>query len=176
MIPDERALNLPAHLAPGEYALHVGLYLAPNGPRLPLKPSAGDSFTLGTLRVMQAASVKSQIAHPAFNLDDFRCAAWLMGVGGGCLRLCASITWVRPTSRSTNGQRVQFGQAVGGDDAVISSARSTNCRRATIAVAGVEFFAGSSEFALRYFSLIFGVLGVALIYRLGRRGLGTALA
>jgi 4-amino-4-deoxy-L-arabinose transferase-like glycosyltransferase len=36
-----------------------------------------------------------------------------------------------------------------------------------------EFFAGRSEFALRYFSLIFGVLGVALIYRLGRRGLGT---
>jgi len=36
-----------------------------------------------------------------------------------------------------------------------------------------EFFSGRSEFALRYFSLIFGVLGVALIYRLGRRGLGT---
>ena len=36
-----------------------------------------------------------------------------------------------------------------------------------------EFFAGRSEFALRYLSLVFGVLGVALIYRLGRRGLGT---
>jgi 4-amino-4-deoxy-L-arabinose transferase-like glycosyltransferase len=36
-----------------------------------------------------------------------------------------------------------------------------------------EFFVGRSEFVLRYLSLIFGVLGVALIYRLGRRGLGT---
>ena len=36
-----------------------------------------------------------------------------------------------------------------------------------------EFFVGRSEFALRYLSIVFGVLGVALIYRLGRRGLGT---
>ena len=50
VIPDERMLILPVNLVPGEYTLHVGLYLAPTGPRLPLKPS-GDSFVLGTLRV-----------------------------------------------------------------------------------------------------------------------------
>ncbi len=50
VIPDDHALNLPANLAPGDYVLRVGLYLAPNGPRLPLKPS-GDAFTLGVLRV-----------------------------------------------------------------------------------------------------------------------------
>jgi len=36
-----------------------------------------------------------------------------------------------------------------------------------------EFAAGRSEFALRYPSVILGVLGVALTYRIGRRGLGT---
>jgi 4-amino-4-deoxy-L-arabinose transferase-like glycosyltransferase len=35
-----------------------------------------------------------------------------------------------------------------------------------------EFAAGRSEFALRFPSVILGVFGVALIYRLGRRGLG----
>jgi hypothetical protein len=38
-----------------------------------------------------------------------------------------------------------------------------------------EFFVGRSEFALRYLSLLFGVLGVALIFRLGRRGLETGV-
>jgi len=50
VIPDKHTLNLPANLAPGEYALRIGLYLAPNGPRLPLKPS-GDAFMPGVLRV-----------------------------------------------------------------------------------------------------------------------------
>jgi hypothetical protein len=50
VIPDEHVLILPANLASGEYTLHMGLYLAPNGTRLPVQP-AGDSFTLGTLRV-----------------------------------------------------------------------------------------------------------------------------
>lgn len=50
VIPDVHALDLPADIAPGDYVLRVGLYLAPNGPRLPLKPS-GDAFTLGVLRV-----------------------------------------------------------------------------------------------------------------------------
>jgi hypothetical protein len=50
VIPDDHVLNLPANLAPGDYVLQVGLYLAPNGPRLPLKPS-GDAFSLGVLRV-----------------------------------------------------------------------------------------------------------------------------
>jgi len=50
VIPDEHVLKLPADLPPGEYSIRVGLYLAPNGPRLPLKPS-GDSFVLGVLRV-----------------------------------------------------------------------------------------------------------------------------
>jgi len=51
VIPDDHTLNLSAHLAPGDYVIRVGLYLAPNGPRLPLKSSAGDAFTLGMLRV-----------------------------------------------------------------------------------------------------------------------------
>jgi hypothetical protein len=51
VIPDDHMLNLPAHLAPGDYVIRVGLYLAPNGPRLPLKSPAGDAFTLGVLRV-----------------------------------------------------------------------------------------------------------------------------
>jgi hypothetical protein len=52
VIPDDHTLNLPAHLAPGDYVIRIGLYLAPNGPRLPLKPLAGDAFTLGVLQVM----------------------------------------------------------------------------------------------------------------------------
>jgi 4-amino-4-deoxy-L-arabinose transferase-like glycosyltransferase len=36
-----------------------------------------------------------------------------------------------------------------------------------------EFVAGRGEFALRYPSVMLGVLGVALVYRIGRRGLGT---
>ena len=36
-----------------------------------------------------------------------------------------------------------------------------------------ESVAGRGEFALRYPSVMFGALGVALIYRIGRRGLGT---
>src|SRR5512139_1981962 len=36
-------------------------------------------------------------------------------------------------------------------------------------------FAGRGEFALRYPSVIFGVLGVALVYRVGRRGLGSTV-
>jgi uncharacterized membrane protein len=36
-----------------------------------------------------------------------------------------------------------------------------------------ELVAGRSEWAMRYPSVILGVLGVALIYRIGRRGLGT---
>jgi len=51
VIPDDHTLKLPADLAPGDYGIRVGLYLAPNGPRLPLKSSAGDAFTLGMLRV-----------------------------------------------------------------------------------------------------------------------------
>jgi len=51
VIPDDHILKLPADLAPGDYAIRVGLYLAPNGPRLPLKSSAGDAFTLGVLQV-----------------------------------------------------------------------------------------------------------------------------
>jgi hypothetical protein len=50
VIPDEHILELPVNLPPGDYTIRVGLYLAPNGPRLPLEPS-GDSFTPGTLRV-----------------------------------------------------------------------------------------------------------------------------
>ena len=51
VIPDDHILKLPADLAPGDYAIRVGLYLAPNGLRLPLKSSAGDAFTLGVLQV-----------------------------------------------------------------------------------------------------------------------------
>jgi hypothetical protein len=51
VIPDDHNLNLPAHLTPGDYTLSVGLYLAPNGPRLPLKSPAGDAFILGVLRI-----------------------------------------------------------------------------------------------------------------------------
>jgi hypothetical protein len=50
VIPDTHTLALPASLPPGEYALRVGLYAAPDGPRLALKPS-GDTLTLGTVRV-----------------------------------------------------------------------------------------------------------------------------
>jgi len=50
VIPDQHTLSLPANLAPGTYTIRMGLYLAPNGPRLPLKPS-GDAFTLGLLQV-----------------------------------------------------------------------------------------------------------------------------
>ena len=50
MVPDDHILNLPADLPPNRYTIRVGLYLAPNGPRLPLKPS-GDAFTLGELQV-----------------------------------------------------------------------------------------------------------------------------
>ena len=53
VIPDDHTLNLPANLAPGDYVIRVGLYLAPNGPRLPLKSSAGDAFTLSVLQVMR---------------------------------------------------------------------------------------------------------------------------
>jgi 4-amino-4-deoxy-L-arabinose transferase-like glycosyltransferase len=53
VIPDDHALVLPIDLAPGDYALSVGLYLAPDGPRLPLKSQVGDAFTLGTLQVKQ---------------------------------------------------------------------------------------------------------------------------
>ncbi len=35
--------------------------------------------------------------------------------------------------------------------------------------------AGRGEFALRYPSVIFGVLGIALVYRVGRRGLGSSV-
>jgi hypothetical protein len=49
--PDDHVLSLPAGLAPGEYSLRVGLYLAPDGPRLPLRSPAGDSFLLSTLQV-----------------------------------------------------------------------------------------------------------------------------
>jgi len=52
VVPDDHTLNLPAHLAPGDYVIRVGLYLAPNGPRLPLRSLTGDTFTLGVLRVM----------------------------------------------------------------------------------------------------------------------------
>lgn len=51
VIPDDHVLILPADLASGDYSLSAGLYLAPNGPRLPLKSQAGDTFILGTLRV-----------------------------------------------------------------------------------------------------------------------------
>lgn len=51
VIPDDHVLNLPADLAPGEYLLRVGLYLAPDGPRLPLRSPAGDTFLLGTLQI-----------------------------------------------------------------------------------------------------------------------------
>jgi mannosyltransferase len=37
------------------------------------------------------------------------------------------------------------------------------------------WLAGRGEFALRYPSVMFGVLGVALIYRIGRRGLGSGV-
>jgi 4-amino-4-deoxy-L-arabinose transferase-like glycosyltransferase len=50
VIPDKHTLSLPANLAPGNYTIRMGLYLAPNGPRLPLK-SSGDAFTLGVLQV-----------------------------------------------------------------------------------------------------------------------------
>ncbi len=53
VIPDDHTLNLPANLAPGDYVIRVGLYLAPNGPRLPLRSSAGDAFALGVLQVMR---------------------------------------------------------------------------------------------------------------------------
>jgi hypothetical protein len=51
VIPDDHVLILPANLASGDYSLSAGLYLAPDGPRLPLKSQAGDTFILGTLRV-----------------------------------------------------------------------------------------------------------------------------
>jgi hypothetical protein len=50
VVPDEHTLKLPDHLALDDYIIRAGLYLAPDGPRLSLKPS-GDSFELGTLRL-----------------------------------------------------------------------------------------------------------------------------
>jgi hypothetical protein len=50
VIPDDHVLSLPTNLAPGRYTIRMGLYLSPNGPRLPLKP-AGDAFTLGVMQV-----------------------------------------------------------------------------------------------------------------------------
>ena len=50
VIPDEHTLKLSDHLALGDYIIRVGLYLAPDGPRLSLKPS-GDSLPLGVLHV-----------------------------------------------------------------------------------------------------------------------------
>lgn len=37
VIVQRHMLKLPADLPPGDYALHVGLYLTPDGPRLPLR-------------------------------------------------------------------------------------------------------------------------------------------
>jgi hypothetical protein len=51
VIPDDHTLNLPADLAPGEYSLRVGLYLSPDGPRLPLRSPDGDSLLLGELQI-----------------------------------------------------------------------------------------------------------------------------
>jgi hypothetical protein len=51
VIPDDHTLNLPVALAPGAYTIRAGLYLAPDGPRLPLRSSAGDAFTVGVLQV-----------------------------------------------------------------------------------------------------------------------------
>jgi 4-amino-4-deoxy-L-arabinose transferase-like glycosyltransferase len=47
---DEYPLALPANLAPGDYRLVVGMYLAPNGPRLTL-PDGADSVDIGSVRV-----------------------------------------------------------------------------------------------------------------------------
>jgi hypothetical protein len=51
VIPDDHTLKLPTSLAPGDYVIRAGLYLAPDGPRLPLQSLAGDAYTVGVLRV-----------------------------------------------------------------------------------------------------------------------------
>lgn len=49
-ITDPVEITLPADLAPGAYTVRLGLYLPPDGPRLPLI-TGGDSVTLGTVTV-----------------------------------------------------------------------------------------------------------------------------
>lgn len=51
VVPDDHVLDLPAGLAAGEYSLRVGLYLSPDGPRLPLRSPLGDTVLLSTLRI-----------------------------------------------------------------------------------------------------------------------------
>jgi hypothetical protein len=50
-IIDARAISLPADLPAGEYRLLVGLYVAPNGDRLPLTDHSADSVLLGRVTV-----------------------------------------------------------------------------------------------------------------------------
>jgi hypothetical protein len=45
-------LKLPGDLAPGDYTLHVGLYITPNGPRLPLRASGDEHPLLVKLQVV----------------------------------------------------------------------------------------------------------------------------
>jgi len=44
-------LKLPGDLVPGDYTLHVGLYITPYGPRLPLRASGDEHPLLATLHV-----------------------------------------------------------------------------------------------------------------------------
>jgi hypothetical protein len=50
-IIDARAISLPADLPPGEYRLLVGLYVAPDGDRLPLIDHSADSVLLDHVTV-----------------------------------------------------------------------------------------------------------------------------
>ena len=45
-------LKLPGDLASGDYTLHVGLYITPNGPRLPLRASGDEHPMLTTLHMV----------------------------------------------------------------------------------------------------------------------------
>jgi len=55
VIVQQHVLKLLSDLAPGDYTLHVGLYFAPDGPRLPLRVNGQVDDThpmLVTLRVV----------------------------------------------------------------------------------------------------------------------------
>lgn len=53
VIADTYVVSLPPALAPGDYVLETGIYLAATGTRLPLADQAGDHLTLTQIRVNQ---------------------------------------------------------------------------------------------------------------------------
>jgi hypothetical protein len=56
VIADPIDLNLRSDLLPGQYTLRIGMYLPPNGPRLPVQDQAGrpigDFIEIGTLEII----------------------------------------------------------------------------------------------------------------------------